>query len=65
MLYFKHTFNFSKATLIKPIHCKKSRRLLVSAVISQSKHVKQRAGFYPISLYLADIILRENNIENR
>ena len=30
MLEFQHTFNFSQATLIKPIHCKNSQRVLES-----------------------------------
>ena len=34
-----------------------------SAFISKSKHIKHRAGFYEISSYLADIILREDDIE--
>ena len=38
-------------------------RLLESAVISKSKHIKKRSGFYLISTYLADIISRENDIE--
>ena len=64
MLDFKDTFNFSQATLIKPIHCKKSNRLLESTIISHSKHIiKQRHDFNQISLYLADIILHEINIE--
>ena len=63
-LDLKHTFNFSQVTLIKLIHCKKSSRLLGSAIISHSKYIiKQCPDFYQISLYLADIILRENNIE--
>ena len=41
MLELKQTFNFSRATLIKPIHCKKSRRLLESAVISKTNHIKK------------------------
>ena len=52
MLDVKHTFNFSHATLIKPMHCKKL----------SSKHIKQ-AGTYHISPNLADIILGNNNIE--
>ena len=64
MLDLKHTFNFSRATLITPIHCKTSRRLLKPAIISQSKHIKQRAGFYQIPPYLTDIILRENDIKD-
>ena len=63
MLDLKHIFNFSQASLIKSINCKNSRRQLESAVISRSKHIKQRLGFYQISPYLADIILRENNTE--
>ena len=63
MLDFKHTFNFPQATLIKPIYCKNSSRLLESAVISQSKDIKQWATFYQISPNQTDIILRENNIE--
>ena len=39
MLDFKHTFNFSQATLIKPIQCKNFRQLLESSVISLSKHI--------------------------
>ena len=63
MLDLKHTFDFSQVTLIKPIDCKKSRRLFESAAISKTKHIKQRPGFYQISPYLADIILHENKIE--
>ena len=62
-LEFKHTFNFFQATLTKPIHCKKSHRLLESVVISKTNHIKQRPGFYQISQYLADIILHKNNIK--
>ena len=43
-----YTFNFSQATLIIPIHCKKFRRLLESAVISKTNYIKQRPGFYQI-----------------
>ena len=65
MLDFKHTFDLSQATLIKRLHCKKSRRLLESAIISHSKRIiKQRSGFDQISPYFADIILRANNIVN-
>ena len=59
----KHTFNFSQVTEIKPIHCKKSHKLIESAVISISNHIPQRPGFYQISPYLANIILHENNIK--
>ena len=48
MLDPKHTFNFSQATIIKPIHCKKS------AVIFVRNH---------ISPYLANIIQHEHNIK--
>ena len=41
MLDLKHTFNFFQANLIKPIHCKKSHRLLESTIISKTKHIKQ------------------------
>ena len=66
MLELKHTFIFSQATLIKPIHYKKSQRLLESAVISKINHIKQRPGFPQISPYLLNIILNENkiNMEN-
>ena len=63
MLELKHTFNFSQATLIKPIQCKKYQRLLESAVISKTNHIKQRPGFYQISPYLANMILSENKIK--
>ena len=63
MLVLKHTFNFFQATVIKRKHCKNSCRLLESAVISKTNHVKQRLGFYQISLYLVDIIQYENNIK--
>ena len=65
MIDLKQPFNFSQATLIKPIHCKKKkkRRLLESAVISKTNHVKQRPSFYKISPDLADIILHEDNIK--
>ena len=59
MLDLKHTFNFSQATLVKPIHCIQQE----SAVNSQCNHIKQRPGFYQISSYLADIILQENYIK--
>ena len=58
-LELKYTFNFSQATLIKPIHCKKSQRLLESAVISETNHIKQCSGFYQILPYLANIILKK------
>ena len=63
MVELKHTFNFSKATLIKPIHWKTPWRLLESAVISKTNHIKQRPGFYQISSFLANIILNENKIK--
>ena len=63
MLKLKHTFNFSQVTLIKPIQCKKSRRLLESAVISKTSHKKQRPSFYQISPYQVNIILNENKIK--
>ena len=62
MLDLKHTFNFSQATLIKPIHCKKICRLLESTVFSKIKHIKQRPRFFQILPYL-DIILHENNLK--
>ena len=62
MLELKQTFNFSQATLITPIHCKKKPcRLLESAIISKTNDKKQRRGFYQISPN-ADIMLRVNNI---
>ena len=63
MLEIKHTFNFSQATLNKPIHCKKSHKLLESAIIFKTNHMRQRPEFYQISTYLANIILHENNIK--
>ena len=42
MLELKHTFDFSQATRIKPIHCKTSPRLQKSAVTSKTNHIKQR-----------------------
>ena len=36
MLELKHPFDFSQATLIKPIHSKTSRRLLEFAIISKT-----------------------------
>ena len=61
MLDLKDTFNFSQAALMKPLHCKNSHWLPESAFISQFNPFKQQSGFYQISPYLADIILRENN----
>ena len=46
VLELKQTFNFSQAVLIKPIHCKKSQRLLESMDISKTNHVEQHPGFY-------------------
>ena len=63
MIDLKHTFNFSQATLIKLIHCKKFRRLLKYVAISKTNYIKQCPGFYQISPYLAHIILHENNIK--
>ena len=62
MSVFKHTFSFSQANLIKPIHYKKkkqkkkktkkqNRRLLDSAIISKTNHIKQRPSLYQISPY--------------
>ena len=62
MLDLKHTFNFSQAIQIKPIHCKMSRNLLESAVISKSNYIPQIPGFNQILSYLANIIPHENNI---
>ena len=48
ILDLKHTFNLSQSTLIKPIHCKKSCRLVES---SKTNHIKQLPGstrFHPI-----------------
>ena len=45
MLELKNTFDFSQGTLIKPIHCKTSRRLLEFAVISKTNHIKNVQGF--------------------
>ena len=45
-------------------HCKKSRRLLESAVISKTNHIKQHLGFYQISPYPANIILNKIKIAN-
>ena len=50
-------------TLIKPVYFERFCRLLKSAVISKFKHIKQRPGFFQISPYLLEIILRENKIE--
>ena len=38
MLELKHTLGFSQATVIKPILCKTSRRILESAVISKKTY---------------------------
>ena len=54
---------FSQTTLIKPIHCKKSRRLIESTIISKTNHIKQHPGFYHTSLNLANILQHENNIK--
>ena len=63
MLDFKNTFNFSQATLIKPIPCWNSS-LFESVIISHSNNaIKQCPGFLHISLCQANIILQENNIE--
>ena len=53
----------SQPTLIKLIHYKKSLRLLEFSVIFKTNHQKQHPGFYQILLYLADILLHENNIK--
>ena len=63
MLELKHIFDFSQVTLIKPIHCKTSWKLLESAVISKTNHIKQRPGFYQLSPHLENIILYENKIK--
>ena len=63
MLELKHTFSFSQTSLIKPIHCKKSHRLLEFEVISKTNHRRQRQGFYQMSPYLVNTILHENNIK--
>ena len=63
ILEHEHTINFSRATLIKLIHYKTSRRLLETAGISKTNHIRLRPGFYQISPYLANIILHENNIK--
>ena len=63
MLELKHTFNFSQATLIKPINCKKSRTLLESVVISKTNHIKWHPGFNQMSPYMMNIILNENKIK--
>ena len=63
MLNLKHNFNFSQATLIKPIHGKNSHRLLEFAVISMSNHIPQRIECHQISPYLANIILYENDMK--
>ena len=41
----------------------KSRRLLESAIISKTNHIRQHSGFYQFSPYLVNIVLRENNIK--
>ena len=41
MLDLKHPFKFSEAALIKLLHCKKSHRLLESAIIYKINHIKQ------------------------
>ena len=64
MLDLNNIFNFFQATLIKPIHCKKSCRLLESAVISKTNLRRHRRGFCQISPYLVDII-RNENTQNR
>ena len=62
MLDFKHTFNFSQATLIKPILCRNSCHLFESTIILHSNHtIKQHLGFFHISPCLTNIILQENN----
>ena len=54
---------FSQVTLIQPIDCKIFCRLLESAVISKTNHIRQHPGFYQVSPYLANIILLENNMK--
>ena len=57
-LDFKHTFNFSQATLIKFVHFRKSHQLLEYAIIFHSNHtIKHCPGFFHFSPNLADIIL--------
>ena len=63
MFNFKHTFTFSQTTFIKPIYCRKSSRQLEPAIISQSKLLNNIRAFLYISPNLADVILRENDIE--
>ena len=65
MLEFKHTFNFPQAIQIKPIHSKNSWRLLESAAISKTNHIKQRPGFYQISPYLAKHHTKRKQNQNR
>ena len=60
MIVLKRRLSFPQVILIKPMHCKKSQRLLESAVMSKTKYIKQRLGSYHISPYLANIILNDN-----
>ena len=63
MFIFKDISNFLQVILIKPIYCRNSLCLFESAIIPHSKHtIKQNPGFFPISPYQANIILRKNNI---
>ena len=49
---FKRAFNFSRTFLIKLIHCRKSRRLLETAIIFHSSQIiKQRSSVFYISPY--------------
>ena len=52
MIDLKQNFNFSLATLIKPFFSQKLRRLLKYSVISKTKRIKQRPGFFQISSYI-------------
>ena len=62
ILQHDHSFNFKHAKLIKFIQNKSFRRLLESALITNSNTIKQRNGFYNLSPLISKIILNEQNI---
>ena len=57
--------DFTNATIIINIHDKKLRKLVESAVINVTDHIKQRPGSYHLTKYLSSVIVKQEHLHGR
>ena len=53
-----HVFDLEGAKMLKYAHNKRRRKMLEAAIISNSRIIEQRAGFFTISEHLAKAMIR-------